>query len=157
MVLKHVVIHRRQGTYWFNLQTLLSTTSSYRGMIVCRLAHVSLVPNDLIIIGRYPKNRPFYLYHTCTAAMLNLLDLRSIMGCPGGTRSVFTHAFHPKRELRCIFPRKKAINITSKHSTTIFFSHYNYFLGKLQEKLARKERVNTERVNRIVLMPLSIP
>ena len=126
-------------------------------MIACRLVHVSLVPNDLIIIERYPKNRPFYLYHTCTAAMLNLLDLRSIMGCPGGTRSVFTHAFHPKRELRCIFLRKKAINITSKHSTTIFFSHYNYFLGKLQEKLARKESVNTERVNRIVLMPLSIP
>ena len=121
-------------------------------MIVCRLVHVSLVPNDLIIMERYPKNRPFYLYHT--AAILNLLDLRSIMGCPGGTRSVFTHAFHPKRELRCIFPRKKAINITSKHSTTIFFFHYN---GKLQEKLARKERVNTERVNRIMLMPLSIP
>ena len=126
-------------------------------MIAHRLVHVSLVPNDLIIIERYPKNGPFYLYHTCTAAMLNLLDLRSIMGCPGGTRSVFTHAFHPKRELRCIFPGKKAINIISKHNTTIFFSHYNYFLGKLQEKLARKERVNTERVNRIVLMPMSIP
>ena len=124
-------------------------------MIVCRLVHVSLVPNDLIIIERYPKNRPFYLYHT--AAILNLLDLRSIMGCPGGTRSVFTHALHPKRELRCIFPRKKAINITSKHSTTISLSHYNYFLAKLQEKLARKERVNTERVNQIVLIPLSIP
>ena len=79
------------------------------------------------------------------------------MGCPGGTRSVFTHAFHPKRELRCIFPRKKAINITSKHSTTIFFSLYNYFPGKLQEKLARKERVNTERVNQIMLMLLRIP
>ena len=25
-----------------------------------------------------------------TVAILNLLDLRSIMGCPGGTRSVFT-------------------------------------------------------------------
>ena len=28
-----------------------------------------------------------------TVAILNLLDLRSIMGCPGGTRSVFTQAF----------------------------------------------------------------
>ena len=27
------------------------------------------------------------------AAILNLLDLWSIMGCPGGTRSVFTRLF----------------------------------------------------------------
>ena len=43
--------------------------------------------------------------------------------------------------------------ITSKHGTTIFFSHYNLFLGKLEEKLARKAGINTERVYRIVLMP----
>ena len=60
------------------------------------------------------------------------------MGCPGGTRSVFTRAFRAKRELHCIFLGKKAIIITSKHGTTIFFSHYNLFLGKLKEKLARK-------------------
>ena len=35
--------------------------------------------------------------------------------------------------------------ITSKHGTTIFFSHYNLFQGKLEEKLARKARVNTKR------------
>ena len=29
---------------------------------------------------------------TDTAATLNLLDLRSIMGCPGAIRSEFTHA-----------------------------------------------------------------
>ena len=40
---------------------------------------------------------------TGTAAILNLLDLRSIMGCPGGTGSVFTRAFQAKRELHCIF------------------------------------------------------
>ena len=40
---------------------------------------------------------------TDTAAILNLLDLRSIMGCPGGTRSVFTCAFRAKRELHCIY------------------------------------------------------
>ena len=34
-----------------------------------------------------------------------------------------------------------------------FFSHYNLFKEKLEEKLARKARVNTERVYRIVLMP----
>ena len=81
---------------------------------------------------------------TDTAAILNLLDLRSIMGCPGGTRSVFTRAFRAKRELHCIFLGKKAIIITSKHGTTIFFSYYNLFLGKLKEKLARKARVNTD-------------
>ena len=33
-------------------------------------------------------------------------DIRR-MGCPGGTRSVFTRAFRAKRELRCIFLEKK--------------------------------------------------
>ena len=51
----------------------------------------------------------------------------------------------------------KANIMTSKHRTTIFFSHYNLFLGKLKEKLARKARVNTERVYRIVLMPPGHP
>ena len=94
---------------------------------------------------------------TDTAAILNLLDLRSIMGCPGGTRSVFTNAFRANKELHWIFLGKKAIVITSKHGTTIFFCHYNFFLGKLKEKLARKGRVNTERVYRIVLMPTGHP
>ena len=62
------------------------------------------------------------------------------MGCPEGTRSVFTRAFRAKRELQCIFLGKKAIIITSKHGTTISFSHYNLFL------------VNTVRVYRIVLI-----
>ena len=81
---------------------------------------------------------------TNTAAMLNLLDLRSIMGCPGGTRSAFTRAFRAKRELQYIFLGKKAIIITSKQGTTIYFSHCNFFLGKLKEKSARKARVNTD-------------
>ena len=75
------------------------------------------------------------------------------MGCPGVTRSVFTRAFRAKRELH----GKKAIIITSKHGTTIFFSHYNLFLRNLKEKLARKARVNTEREYRIVLMPPGHP
>ena len=53
-----------------------------------------------------------------TVAVLNLLDLRSIIGCLGGTCSVFTHAF---QTLHCIILRKKAIIITSKHGTMIFF------------------------------------
>ena len=58
---------------------------------------------------------------TDTAAILNLLDLRSIMGCPGGTRSVLTRAFPAEIELHCIFLGEKAIIITSKQGTTIFF------------------------------------
>ena len=86
--------------------------------------------------------------------MLNLLDLRSIMGCPGGTRSVFTRAFWAKRELLRIFFGNKEIIITSKHGTTIFFSHNNLFLGKIGPKSAR---IYTERVYRIVLMPPGHP
>ena len=52
--------------------------------------------------------------------------------------------FWGKRELQCIFLGKKAIIITSKHGTTIFFCHYNLFLRKLKEKLARKACVNTD-------------
>ena len=71
-----------------------------------------------------------------TEAILNFLHLRSIMGYPAGTRSVFTHPFWTKRELQCIFLGKKAITITSKHGMTILFSRGNLFLGKLKEKLA---------------------
>ena len=63
---------------------------------------------------------------------------------PGDTRSVFKRAFRPKRKVKIIFLDKKVIIITSKHGTTIFFSHYNLFVGKLKEKLARKARVNTD-------------
>ena len=63
------------------------------------------------------------------------------MGFPEGTRSVFTRAFREKRKLHSIFLGRKAIIMTSKHGTMIFFSHDNLFLGKLSEKLARKVRV----------------
>ena len=71
------------------------------------------------------KNRPFF---TDTASILNLLDLRSIMGCPGGTCLFwFTRAFQAKRELQCKFLGKKVIIITSKHGTTIFFPNSIFF------------------------------
>ena len=63
---------------------------------------------------------------------------------PGGTRLVFTRAFGAKRDLQCIFLWKKAIVMTSKHGTTIFFSHYNLFLGKIREKLTQNARANTD-------------
>ena len=78
-------------------------------------------------------NRPFYRYGG-----------HIHYGMPRGTRWVLTRAFRAKRERQCIFLRKKAIVITSKDGTTIFFSHYNLFLGKLKEQLSRKARVNTD-------------
>ena len=74
------------------------------------------------------------------------------MVCPGGIRSVFTGILWAKRELHFVWLGKKAIIITSKHGTTIFFSHYNLFQGKLEEKWAQKAHIGIERVHRIVLI-----
>ena len=68
-------------------------------------------------------NRPCYRYG-------GHIDLRSIMGCSRGFRSVFMRAFRAKRELRCIFIGKKAIIITPKHGTTIFFFPIECFSRK---------------------------
>ena len=46
--------------------------------------------------------------------------------------------FSGKKRTSTYISGEKAIIITSKHGTTIFFSHYNLFLGKLIEKLAEK-------------------
>ena len=75
---------------------------------------------------------------TDTAAILNLLDLRSIMGCPGGTRSVFTRAFRAKRELHCIFLGKKAIIITFKDGATIIFLITIFLKENLKKNLPEK-------------------
>ena len=86
------------------------------------------------------RNRPFYRY----GRHIELLDLRSILGYPGGTRSVLARVFLAKREFQCIFLGKKTIIITSKHGTKIFFFFsLQSFLGKVKEKLARKANVNT--------------
>ena len=46
--------------------------------------------------------------------------------------------------------------IQTRHND-LFFFQYNVFLGKLKETLARKARVNTERVNWILPMPSGHP
>ena len=79
------------------------------------------------------------------------------MGFPGGTCSVFTRAFRAKRELHYIFLGKKEIIIKSNTAQRSFSLITIFFLGELNEKLARKARVNTERVYRIVLMPPGHP
>ena len=62
-------------------------------------------------------NRPFCRY----GGHIEFIRLKEYYGMPGGTRSVFTRAFPAKIEIHCIFLGKKAIIITSKQGTTIFF------------------------------------
>ena len=78
---------------------------------------------------------------TDTAAILNLLHLTSIMGCPGGTREVFRPRFSGKKRTSLYISREKGDHyyIQTRHND--LFSHYNLFLGKRKEKLARKARV----------------
>ena len=66
------------------------------------------------------------------------------MGCPEGTRLVFTRAFRAKKRTSLYISREKGDHyyIQTRHND--LFSHYNLFLGKLKEKLARKARVNTD-------------
>ena len=66
------------------------------------------------------------------------------MECPGGLLFSIDARFSGKRELQYIFFGKKAIIITPRHGTTIYFSHYNLFLGTPREKSACKARVNTD-------------
>ena len=77
---------------------------------------------------RLPVTQTLDLF-TDTAAILNLLDLRSIMGCPGG------------HSLSIYAPFLGNYYIQTRHND--LFSHYNLFLGKLKEKLAQKARRNT--------------
>ena len=65
---------------------------------------------------------------------------------PRGTRSVLTRAFRAKRELHCIFLEERQSLLHLNTAQRPFFSHDDLFLGNFNEKLARKARVNTERV-----------
>ena len=66
------------------------------------------------------------------------------MGCPGGTRSDIYACFSGKKRTSMYISRQKGDHyyIQTRHND--LFSHYNLFLGKLKEKLARKARVNTD-------------
>ena len=73
----------------------------------------------------------------------------------GHSFSIYASFLGKKTSL--FFLGKKAIIITPKHGATIFFSHYNLFVGKLKEKLAQLVHMNTEQVYRIALMPPGHP
>ena len=56
---------------------------------------------------------------------------------PRGALAQYLRALFGRREnFNVYFLSKGAYYNTSKHLTTIFFPHYNLFLGKLKEKLA---------------------
>ena len=69
---------------------------------------------------------------TDTAAILNLLDLRNIMGCPGGTRSVF------KKRTSLYIYREKGDHhyIQTRHND--FFPLQSFSSRKTQRKISPK-------------------
>ena len=75
-------------------------------------------------------------------------------GGGGWAHSVFTHAFLGKKRTSIYISREKGDHyyIQTRHND-LFFAITMFFLGKLKKKLARKARVNAERVYRIVLVP----
>ena len=75
------------------------------------------------------------------------------MGCPRGHSLIIYARFWGKKRTSLYISREKDDHYYIQTRRNDPFSHYNLFLRKLKEKLARKARVNTERVYRIVLMP----
>ena len=63
-------------------------------------------------------NTPFYQY---SDQLLNLLELRSIMGCPRGTRSVFTPAFWQKENFTVHFLEKRRLLLHPTQHNDLFF------------------------------------
>ena len=64
---------------------------------------------------------------TDTAAILSFFRFKEYYGMPRGhSLSIYT-LFLGKKRTSMYISREKAIIITSKHGTTIFSSHYNFF------------------------------
>ena len=77
---------------------------------------------------------------------------------PKGALAQYLRAlFGQKENFTVYFLGKRRSLLHPNTAPWPFFSHYNLFKEKLEEKLARKARVNTERVYRIVLMPPGHP
>ena len=88
----------------------------------------------------FNDNRLFYRY----GGHIEFIRFKEHYGMPRGhSLSICAH-FSGKKRTSLYISREKGdhyYSCTSKHGTTIFFSHYNLFLGKRLEKLARKARV----------------
>ena len=65
-----------------------------------------MIHDDVLKILLERKAKAIDLF-TDMADILNLLNLRNIMGYPRAARSVFTHPFRAKRELHCTFLGEK--------------------------------------------------
>ena len=72
---------------------------------------------------------------TDMVAILNLLDLRRIMGCPGGHSLGFYTRFLGKKRTSLYISREKGDYYYIQTWLNDLFYHYNLFLGKLKEKL----------------------
>ena len=66
------------------------------------------------------------------------------MGCPGGHSLSIYARFSGKKRTSLYISWEKGDHyyIQTRHND--LFSHYNLFLGKLKEKLARKAHINTD-------------
>ena len=89
---------------------------------------------------RRNSSKPIYLFLlTDTAAMLNLLDLRRLMGCPWNSRPVFIRAFQGQKENFTVhFSGKRRSLLHPMKAQRSFFSHYILFLGNLKENWSEK-------------------
>ena len=71
---------------------------------------------------------------TDTSAILNLVDLRSIMGCPGGICWGIYACFSCEKRTSLFITREKVIIITSKQGKTTFFLFIKIFFQKNLQK-----------------------
>ena len=99
-------------------------------------------------------NTDKYTFLPIPPPIIEFIRVKKYYGIPKGhSLSIYTR-FLAKRELHCTFLGKKMIIITFNTAERSFFPITIFFWENFKEKLARKARVNTERVYRIVLMPL---
>ena len=75
------------------------------------------------------------------------------MSWGGVSLSIFVRFSGQKENLNIYFSGKGDHYYIQTRHNDLFFAITMYFLGQLKKKLARKARVNTERVYRIVLVP----
>ena len=75
-------------------------------------------------------NTPFYQY---SGQLLSLLELRSIMGCPKGTRSVLTRAFWQKENFTVHFLGKRRLLLHPTRHNDLFFAITIFFWENLKK------------------------
>ena len=100
-------------------------------------------------------NRPFHRYDSHT----EFIRFKEYYGMPKGHSfdQYLGALFEQKENFTVYFSGKGGHYYVQTRYNDFFPINYTLFLGKLKEKLARKARLNTARVYRIVLMPLGIP